>query len=37
MRFRGFKGDEIANNAKMTNDDSASSRKCKANLIPNTD
>ena len=33
----GFKRDEIANNASVTNDDNASSFKHKANLITNTE
>ena len=32
----GFKRDEIANNANVTNDDNAPSFKYKANLIANT-
>ena len=32
-----FKGDEIINNAKVTNDNNAPSFKCKANLTGNTE
>ena len=34
--LRGFKRDEMANNANVTNDDNASSFNYKANLIANT-